>query len=125
MRAAERRRLQECERRLHQLGAELPPSGFIRPGSVTCRYAACGKPNCHCHADPPQLHGPYWQWTTKVGGRTVCRNLTESQALLYKEWIANRRRLLEILRQLEDISEEAAEILLQHAKQNDQAPSAT
>jgi hypothetical protein len=27
-------------------------------------------------ADPPRLHGPYWQWTRKVAARTICRWLS-------------------------------------------------
>lgn len=37
-------------------------------GSVSFNH---GTPGCRCKADPPQLHGPYWQWTRKVAGKTV------------------------------------------------------
>jgi len=57
------------------------------------RFMPCGKPGCRCQADPPPLHGPYWQWTRVVAGKTVTRRPTEPQARLYQEWIANRRRL--------------------------------
>jgi hypothetical protein len=40
----------------------------------------------------PQPHGPYWQWSTNINGRTVTRRLTERRAALYREWIANDRR---------------------------------
>ena len=49
---------------------------FIAAGSITHRHTRCGKPNCRCHANPPQLHGPYWQWTAKINGKTVTRRLT-------------------------------------------------
>ena len=49
--------------------AELTEIGFIRSGSVASRYNYCGKANCRCHADPPHPHGPYFQWTAKVGGK--------------------------------------------------------
>jgi hypothetical protein len=73
----------------------------------------CGKSYCRCHADPPQLHGPYWQWTRAVKGKTVTRLLTEDQARLYQQWIANRRRLTKILAEMDKVSERAAAILLQ------------
>jgi hypothetical protein len=79
---------------------------------VSTRYAPCGKPGCRCHSDPSQLHGPYWQWTTKVNGKSVTRNLNQHQAGLYQEWIANRRRLLAVLAEMEEVSQQAAEILL-------------
>jgi len=72
----------------------------------------CGKPGCRCHADPPQLQGPYWQWTRAVRGKTVTRRLSEDQARIYREWIANRRRLLAIVAEMEEVSRQAAELLL-------------
>src|SRR5262245_65555244 len=92
--AADARQLQAHQRRLRRLAERLVPTGLISSGSVSTRYAPCGKLGCRCHSDPSQLHGPYWQWTTKVNGKTVTRNLNQRQASLYQEWIANRRRLL-------------------------------
>jgi hypothetical protein len=110
--AADARRFQAHERRLRRLAEQLVPTGLISSGSVSVRYAPCGKPGCHCHGDPPQPHGPYWQWTTKVNGKTVTRNLDQPQAALYQEWIANRRRLLAVIAEMEQVSRQAAEILL-------------
>jgi hypothetical protein len=83
----------------------------------------CGKSYCRCHADPPQLHGPYWQWTRAVKGKTVTRLLTEDQARLYLEWIANRRRLTKILAEMDKVSERAASILLQQSDRPTPGPS--
>lgn len=112
MLAADARQLQAHHRRLRRLAERLLPTGLISSGSVSTRYAPCGKPGCRCHSDPSQLHGPYWQWTTKVNGKTVTRNLNQRQASLYQEWIANRRRLLAVLAEMEEVSQQAAEILL-------------
>ena len=43
------------------------------------------------------LSGPYWQWTAKVDGKTVNRRLTAAQVELYSEWIANDRRLRDLI----------------------------
>jgi hypothetical protein len=111
--AADAKRLQAHERGLRRLAEQLLHPGFISSGSVVRHYAPCGKLNCRCHADPPQLHGPYWQWSYRPpGGKTVSRKLTERQALLFKEWIANRRRLLAIVAEMEVASRPAVEILL-------------
>jgi len=45
----------------------------------------CGNPGCRCQ--PPQLHGPYWQWTTAVAGKTVTRRLTQAQYDAYAAWL--------------------------------------
>jgi hypothetical protein len=56
-------------------------------------YTRCGTAGCRCHADPPQPHGPNYQWTAKINGKTVTRCLTDREANLYQEWIANDRRM--------------------------------
>ena len=123
MLAADAQRLRAHERSLRKLAEQLLHPGFISSGSVVRYYAPCGKPNCHCHSDPPQLHGPYWQWSYRPpGGRTVSRKLSERQALLFQEWIANRRRLLAIVAEMEVISRQAVEILLADAT-DEPAPS--
>ena len=43
------------------------------------------------------------------------RRLSEPQARIYQEWIANRRRLLGIIAEIDQISAQAAEILLSEA----------
>ncbi len=98
-----------------ELARELATVGFISPGSVVSRYTSCGKPGCRCQADPPQRHGPYYQWSTAVAGKTVSRRLTEAQAELYRSWIANRRRLEQIIAQMEQTSAAAGELLQRHA----------
>jgi hypothetical protein len=51
-----------------RIAAELARADFALPGTLTVRSYACGKPGCRCHADPPRLHGPYAEWTRKIGG---------------------------------------------------------
>ena len=106
------RQLQALRDRLQELAAKLANTGFVSSGTLVSRYVTCGKPSCRCHADPPQLHGPYWDWSRSIGGRTVSRRLSEPQARLYLEWIANRRAALEILAEMEEVSAHAADVLL-------------
>lgn len=98
-----------------ELAAELATVGFISPGSVVSRYTSCGKPGCRCQADPPQRHGPYYQWSRAVAGKTVSRRLNEAEAELYRSWIANRRRLEQLIAQMEQTSAAAGELLLSQA----------
>jgi hypothetical protein len=108
-------RLADYEQKYRDLAAELATIGLIHSGSITRRYTRCATPGCKCHADPPQPHGPYYQWTAKVTGKTVTRRLTESEADLYQEWIANDRRLRHIIRQMRQIAAKATELKLKHA----------
>ncbi|MGH2864585.1 MAG: DUF6788 family protein, partial [Solirubrobacteraceae bacterium] len=64
------------ERRLAEILRELATLGFCLPGSVAERQIRCPNLGCHCHAEPPKLHGPYIAWTRKVARKTLTRNLT-------------------------------------------------
>jgi len=108
-------RLAAYERRYRQLAEQIAEIGFISSGSVTRRYTRCGTPGCRCHADPPQRHGPYYQWTTKTNGKTHTRRLTPTEALLYEEWIANDRRLRAVITQMRDVAAKAAELKIKQA----------
>lgn len=110
-------RVDDYERRYRELLTELTQIGFIRSGSLAPRYNYCGKPNCRCHADPPQPHGPYYQWTAKLNGKTVNRRLTRRQAQLYQQWIDNDRRLHRLIDQLRTIATQATELILEEARQ--------
>jgi hypothetical protein len=83
--------------------AAIAATGMVLPGSITERRTRCGRSNCACHADPPRLHGPYWQWTRKVAAKTICRWLSPDQHRDYQPWIDNDRRLRELLAQLETL----------------------
>jgi len=41
-------------------------------GSYVLQYTKCGKPTCRC-AKGGKLHGPYWYFYTKKGGKTTCK----------------------------------------------------
>jgi hypothetical protein len=81
--------------------AAIARTGMVLPGSITERRTRCGHRNCACRADPPRLHGPYWQWTRKVAARTIGRWLSPEQHHHYQAWIDNDRRLRELLARLE------------------------
>ena len=109
------KRLASYERRYSELAARISEIGFISSGTVIQRSTRCGTPTCRCHAEPPQLHGPYWQWTAKIDGKTVTRRLTPAQAALYQEWIANDRRLRDLINKMRDVAAKAAALTLKDA----------
>ena len=94
-----------AERRQHAaIARRLAQAGFALPGTLIERTMRCGKPNCRCKANPPQLHGPYHQWTRKIDGKTVTVNLTDDQMARYRPWFANAQTLRSALNQLEQLS---------------------
>ena len=86
------------------IAAAIAKIGFALPGTLTDRPMRCGHPTCRCHADPPQLHGPYHPWTRKVAGKTVTRFLSDDQLADYGGWFDNQRRLRALLAELEELS---------------------
>lgn len=96
---------------IKQFKAALGEIGLVLRGSVTERYMPCGRPGCRCQATPPSLHGPYFQWTTKVEGKTRTVRLRPDEVPLYREWIANGRKLDQIIRNWEQTGLAAAALI--------------
>jgi hypothetical protein len=90
--------------RAASIAAELASLGLALPGTLIERHVRCGKPRCRCHADPPVLHGPYWQWTRKVAGKTITRLVPDEQLDDYRQWLNNHRRLRALVAELEDLT---------------------
>ena len=86
--------------RARRIARDLATVGFALPGTLTERMTRCGHPGCRCHADPPRLHGPYHQWTRKIGGKTVTRILSDDQLADYQPWFDNQRRLRALVAEL-------------------------
>jgi len=79
--------------------------GDFQPGSITSAFRRCGKPACHCLKPKDPGHGPHFQITQKIGGKTVTQNLP-SQAALRKaeEEIAEFRRFQSLTSQLVEVN---------------------
>lgn len=95
--AAERRKQEVLARRLAE-------AGFVLPGSLFTRHMRCGKASCRCHDEPPDLHGPYQQWTRTTQGKPLTRMLSDNVADRYREWFDNARRARQTLSELEALS---------------------
>jgi len=108
-------RLAAHQARYRQLAERITEIGFIQAGSITQVHNRCGKSNCRCHADPPRLHGPYWQWTAKANGKTVSKRLNDSEARLYQQWIANDRELRDLIAQMRQVAAKATELIMKEA----------
>jgi len=98
--------------RYRELAAQISAIGFTATGTLLRSPNECGSGGCSCHTDPARRHGPYWQYTRKVNGKTVTRRLTGAQAALYNEWISNGRALREVLAQMKHLSDQARDLIL-------------
>jgi hypothetical protein len=96
-------RFQDLKRGLDQLG-------YFCKGTVLKRMTKCGKPYCACRSDPDKRHGPYFELTSKVKGKTVNVRLSPQAAPLYRAASAQFRKLKGMLQRLEKISQTVLEI---------------
>jgi len=71
---------------------------WICQGSVACR------PLFRKHKERRVRYGPYYVWTCKERGKTVCRALSKSQYEALKKAIGNYRRLQRTLVRLQAIT---------------------
>lgn len=83
-----------------ELKSALTGIGIMRPGTLNKRYMQCGKKSCRCMIEGKTAwHGPYYQWSLNVAGKTVSLRLSEKQALECEKWIKNHqdfRRLVSL-----------------------------
>ena len=85
----------------------LTTLGYFCKGSVLSRTFKCGRAACPCSRDPERRHGPYFEWTYKVAGKTVHVRLAPEEAAAYREAATEWRRLRTLLRRLERLSRRA------------------
>ncbi len=84
--------------------AEIKALGPVLPGSIVERSTRCQSSGCHCHADPPRLHGPYSTWMHQEDGRQVTRTLSADEARRLRSLIAADRRLRALVAELESLT---------------------
>src|SRR5580700_1687252 len=95
------------EQRFRQALQELQQLDYFLKGTVLKRMMKCGRPQCACSSDPAKRHGPYFEWTYKVKGKTVNVKLSPRAAPLYQAAAKQRRKLKIVLARLERLSKTA------------------
>lgn len=79
--------------------------GDFQPGSISSPARRCGKPGCHCAKPKDPGHGPYYQLTQKIDGKTVTRALTSPAAVRKAEGeIAEYRKFQDLSGELIDVN---------------------
>src|ERR1700689_1239094 len=72
------------EQPFRQALQELQQLDYFLKGTVLKRMMKGGRPRCACYSDPAKRHGPYFEWTYKVKGKTVNVKLSAKAASLYQ-----------------------------------------
>ena len=105
--------------RFRQARQELHQLGYFLKGTVLKRMMKCGHPNCACQRDATHRHGPYFEWTYKVQGKTVNVKLSPQAAPLYQAATKQHRKLKAALASRERLSRTALAQLAKQAAHND------
>jgi hypothetical protein len=105
-------RFRHARQELHQLD-------YFLKGTVSKRMMKCGQPQCACHGDPSQRHGPYFEWTYKVQGKTVNVKLSRQAAPIYQAATKQNRKLKTVLARMERLSRTALARLAKQAEDTD------
>jgi len=93
----------------NKLLEKLSNIGFIIKGSINTVFYKCSKKKCICNTDTTKRHGPYFVLTRKVKGKTVSKRIKRDQIDLYKSYIANKKRMNQIIDQMIELSIKAIE----------------
>ena len=84
---------------------QISELGDFQPGSITSATRRCGKPGCHCAKPQDPGHGPHFQLTQKIGGKTFTQNLPSPAAVRKAEAeIAEFRRFRSLTSELVEVN---------------------
>lgn len=107
------------DQRFRQARQELLQLEYFLKGTVSKRMMKCGQPNCACHRDASQRHGPYFEWTYKVNGKTVNIKLSPQIAPIYQAATKQHRKLKALLARMEHQSRTALARQAKHIDHTD------
>jgi hypothetical protein len=94
------------ERQREELYRELGQVGDFRRGSLNEVRRKCGKPGCACAAPGHRGHGPQWNLTRKVEGRTRAVHLKPGPELeKARREVAEYERFRGLVGQVTEVNE--------------------
>ena len=94
------------ERRRAELFALIAQAGDFRRGALNAVWRKCGKPNCACAQPGHRGHGPQWNLTRRVGGKTVNVHLKPGPELeKAQREVAEHQRFADLVEEVSQVSE--------------------
>ncbi len=102
--------LAELEHRREELYRQLGRVGDFRRGSLNEVRRKCGKPNCACAQPGHPGHGPQYNLTRTVEGRTRARHLRPGPELeKVRREVAEHERFRDLVGQVTEVNEAICE----------------
>ena len=89
-----------------RLYADLSGVGDFRKGTLSAVFRKCGKPNCRCARPGERGHGPQYNLTRWLGGKTVTTHLRPGPELEKAEReVAEWERFRVLTGEIEQVNE--------------------
>jgi len=99
-------------RKVQQLTEKIAKLGPMLPGSISEQWNVCGRAQCSCKdPDNPKKHGPYYQLSFTVGGKS-------STMFIKKGDLAEARRRIKRYQQFKVMSTELVHAYVALARKN-------
>jgi hypothetical protein len=94
------------ERRRAELFTLMSQAGDFRRGALNAVFRKCGKPNCACAQPGHRGHGPQWNLTRRIGGKTVNVHLRPGPELdKVRREVTEHQRFLGLVEEVTAVSE--------------------
>ena len=98
--------LEGLERRRTELYELMAGVGDFRRGALNAVWRKCGKPNCACAQPGHPGHGPQYNLTRNVAGKTVNTRFRAGPELeKVRREVASHQRFLDLAGQLAEVNE--------------------
>ena len=116
--------LPELEEQRTRLYADLSQVGDFRPGSLAAVRRRCGRPNCACSDPAHPGHGPQYNLTRTVGGKSVAAHFKPGPQLeKVQREVANYKHFRGLVEEIVEVNEQICETRPVAALAADQPPA--
>ena len=86
--------MSEYQTQVKEIREEINSIGPILPGGISEQWYTCRKKGCKCmDAKNPSKHGPYYQLSFSISGKSSTMIVKEENLEKAKKYIANNKRL--------------------------------
>jgi len=85
------------EKKVNEIKKKILELGIMHPGSISKQYNVCGKKECKCkNKKNPQKHGPYYQLSYSIRGKSSSVFIKEKDLQEAEKRIQNYRIFKEL-----------------------------
>ena len=86
---------------INRIKSDLLNIKAFHPGKISQQYSTCNKKNCICKSVPnPKKHGPYYQLSYSVNGKSSTRFIKPEHVDQVQEYIDEYKRIKTLLSDL-------------------------